>query len=343
LAPYGVIARSHPEGGIDLSQGTPVDPTPEFIQERLRQASNSPSYPLTAGTAELRQAIKDWATRTLGASGEFDVLPTIGSKEFVAWLPTFLQAKRVLYPKVAYPTYLVGSMIAGADATAVEIDADSWPEADLAWVNTPSNPTGRVHSVEELSAVVDLAHRSEMVVACDECYINFPSSKEPISILRIAKGNNRNILAVHSLSKRSNLAGYRGAFVIGDPLLIAQIREVRKHAGMMVPLPVQEAMVAALSDETHVAAQADRYRKRREALSGPLQAAGFRIDYTEAGLYIWCSRGESDWDSVKWLAELGILATPGRFYGPEGDHHIRVALTATDEAIARAANRIASA
>lgn len=343
MAPYGAIARSHPDGGIDLSQGTPVDPTPAFIQERFKRASNSPGYPVTAGTPELRQSIKEWAERTLGAKGDFDVLPTIGSKEFVAWLPTFLQAKRVLYPKVAYPTYLVGSLIAGAESTPVEIDPRSWPEADLAWVNTPSNPTGRVHSDEELAAVVEFARSTDTVIACDECYINFPSTKEPVSILRIADGDNRNILAVHSLSKRSNLAGYRGAFVVGDSALIARIREVRKHAGMMVPLPVQEAMVAALSDEQHVLEQADRYRRRREVLAGPLQTAGFRIDYTEAGLYIWCSRDESDWDSVQWLAERGILATPGRFYGADGERHIRVALTATDEAIAMAAERIARA
>ena len=340
MAPIGEKARSHPDGIIDLSQGTPVDPTPEFIQREFAAASNAPGYPLTIGTPELRAAMRTWASQVLGATGEFDVLPTIGSKELVAWLPTILEAKVVLYPEVAYPTYLVGAMIANAQALAVDIDAKAWPAAQLAWINSPSNPTGRVHSEAELLDVIAYSRQTGTVIASDECYFSFPDSKSATSILKLAAGDNRNLLAVHSLSKRSNLAGYRAGLIIGDSDLIAKIRELRKHAGMMVPLPVQRAMVAALADETHVNLQSERYRARRAILQPVLEAAGFKVDFTEAGLYIWCSRGESDWESVSWLAQFGILATPGHFYGAKGSSHIRVALTATDDAIKTAAKRI---
>lgn len=340
MAPIGEKARSHPDGIIDLSQGTPVDPTPEFIQREFAAASNAPGYPLTIGTPELRAAMRTWASQVLGATGEFDVLPTIGSKELVAWLPTILEAKVVLYPEVAYPTYLVGAMIANAQALAVDIDAKAWPAAQLAWINSPSNPTGRVHSEAELLDVIAYSRQTGTVIASDECYFSFPDSKSATSILKLAAGDNRNLLAVHSLSKRSNLAGYRAGLIIGDSDLIAKIREFRKHAGMMVPLPVQRAMVVALADETHVNLQSERYRARRAILQPVLEAAGFKVDFTEAGLYIWCSRGESDWESVSWLAQFGILATPGHFYGAKGSSHIRVALTATDDAIKTAAKRI---
>ena len=340
LAPYGVIARAHPDGAIDLSVGTPVDATPTLIQRALHDGANAPGYPLTAGTIELRTAIENWARRELGASGEIGVLPLIGSKEFVAWLPTFIEAKSVIYPKIAYPTYLVGALLAKAEPIAADIDSTTWPKADMAWVNSPSNPTGRVHSESELRAAIDWAHNHQSLVVSDECYIEFGDSASPTSILKYTNGDNRNILAVHSLSKRSSMAGYRAAFAIGDPVLIAQILEVRKHAGMIVPLPVQGAMIAALSDSEHVAEQRNRYNSRRSVLRPALEAAGFAIEDSVAGLYLWATRHESAWESVAWLAELGILATPGTFYGEAGAEHIRVAMTATDEQIAKAAQRL---
>ena len=340
LAPFGEKARQHPRGAIDLSQGTPVDPTPDFIRDALEKNSNSPRYPLTAGTPELRAAISDWARRRLGASGEFDVLPIIGSKEFVAWLPTLIEAQKVLYPKIAYPTYLVGALIAESEAIAVELDARTWPQADMAWLNSPSNPTGRVHSGEELTAAIHWARDKNAVLASDECYIDFGDTVEPTSILSHTQGDNRNILAVHSLSKRSSMAGYRGAFVIGDSELIARIREIRKHAGMLVPLPVQHAMVAALSDEGHVQEQRARYNARKRALRPALEAHGFVIEESAAGLYLWATRNEDCWKSVDWLAGYGILATPGSFYGVAGNSHIRIAMTATDAQIADAVDRL---
>ena len=335
-----MIARSHPEGAIDLSVGTPVDATPEFIQAALQEAANSPGYPVTVGTPQLREAIDTWARTQLGATGDFGVLPLIGSKEFVAWLPTFVEAKSVLYPSVAYPTYLVGALLAQAEATAVEIDSTTWQRADMAWVNSPSNPTGRVHSEGELRAAIRWVRQHQSLVVSDECYFEFGDSAVPTSILKFTDGDNRNILAVHSLSKRSSMAGYRAAFIVGDPVLIARILEVRKHAGMMVPLPVQHAMIAALSDEKHVTEQRARYNARKDALRPALEAAGFTIEFSDAGLYLWCTRNEDAWESVAWLANRGILATPGSFYGSQGARHIRIAMTATDAQIADAVQRI---
>ena len=339
LAPFGEKAKAHPSGFIDLSQGTPVDPTPEFIQEAFKAAANSPSYPVTAGTPELRDAISNWAKTELGASGEFGVLPLIGSKELVAWLPTILQSKHVLYPEIAYPTYLVGSMIAQTKSSAVDFDANAWPDADLAWVNTPSNPTGRVHSDDELKSAIKWAEKGGVVVA-DECYLEFGNEITPKSILALTGGNNKNILAIHSLSKRSSMAGYRAAMMIGDKELIARILEVRKHAGMMVPLPVQKAMVAALSDNKHVAEQRSRYNARKEKVRAAIEKNGFKVDHSEAGLYLWATRDESDWDSVSWFAEKGILVTPGHFYGEKGGKHVRIAMTATDKQIDELVKRL---
>lgn len=298
---------------------------------------------MTAGTPELRAAITNWAKTKLKVTGEFDVLPLIGSKELVAWLPTLLQSKSVNFPEIAYPTYRVGAILAGATEAAVAISPEHWPQADLTWVNSPANPTGRVHSDQEYLDVIEWSRANNSILVSDECYLEFGDDAVPTSILQYTNGNNHNILAVHSLSKRSSMAGYRGAFLIGDKDLIARIREVRKHAGMMVPLPIQKAMTIALSDEIHVAEQRSRYNARRAVLVPALKSAGFQIEYSNAGLYIWCTRQESDWESVSWLANLGILATPGNFYGELGNSHIRIAMTATDLQISEAAERINTA
>ena len=325
---------------IDLSQGTPVDPTPEFIQQALRAAANSPSYPVTVGTPELRAAIRKWAVERLGATGDFDLLPLIGSKELVAWLPTILEAKRVLIPEISYPTYQVGAVLAGAEAITVPLAAQEWPTADLAWLNSPSNPTGRIHSTQELRRCIDWSRKNNAILLSDECYLEFYNVSAPVSILSQTEGDNTNILAVHSLSKRSSMAGYRAAFMIGDPLLIARIREIRKHGGMMVGLPVQKAMTVALSDAEHVAKQRELYNARKAALRPALIAAGFTIEFSDAGLYLWCTRDEDAWSSVAWLAERGILTTPGSFYGAAGARYIRIAMTATDDQIADAVKRL---
>lgn len=343
LAPFGDIARKYSDGAIDLSIGTPVDPTPQFIQDALIAHSDSPRYPLTMGTPELREAMRNWAVSRLEISGEFDVLPLVGSKELVAWLPTYLESKKVLYPKIAYPTYLVGSILASAENHAVDIDASTWPSADLAWINSPSNPTGRVHSADELREVIAWSRKNSGIVVSDECYLDFGHSATPTSIFKYSEGHNQNILAVHSLSKRSSMAGYRAAMLVGDSALIKKVLEIRKHGGGMVPLPVQFAMTAALGDEQHVATQRLRYNERRTKLSKALITSGFTIDESAAGLYVWATRHEDCWKTIAWLAERGIIATPGSFYGQAGAYHVRIALTATDRQIEDAAQRLVKA
>jgi len=301
---------------------------------------------VTTGAAKLRQALRDYCSNVLRASGDFDVLPTIGSKEIVALLPFLLQAKQILIPEIAYPTYRVGGILAGAGVTEVEIDPSTWPKSkaeqgiDLVWINSPSNPTGRVHNDSELNAAIDYCRSTGAVLASDECYLSFPDTKAGKSVMQLADGNYQGILSIHSLSKRSNMAGYRGSFIAGDPKLISQLLEIRKHMGMMVPLPVQLATAAALQDEQHVVEQAQRYKNRRSILSKALVKQGFQIEFSEAGLYIWCTRDEADWKTVEWFADRGVLVTPGNFYGEKGARHVRIALTATDEKIAEAAARI---
>ena len=345
LAPYATKARSHADGIVDLSVGTPVDPTPELIQQALAAGADSPGYPLTAGTPELRAAIAAWFGRRFGAQvGADAVLPVIGTKELVAWLPTLLGARSVGLPPLAYPTYEVGARIAGASSAVVASTIGLGPEPlDLLWVNSPSNPTGQVLPPEHLRKVADWGRSRGTVVASDECYADiFYGGDPPASILspEVCEGSHDGLLAVHSLSKRSNLAGYRAGFVVGDPGLIARLLEVRKHAGMIVPGPVQAAMVAALGDDDHVVAQRARYAARRTALLAALGAAGLTVEDTQAGLYLWATRDEPCWATVDWLAGLGILVAPGEFYGATGGRHVRVALTATDERVAAAVARI---
>lgn len=352
LAPFGARAREHPGGIVDLSIGTPVDPTPDVVRAALVAASDAPGYPQTYGTAPLREAVAAWFARRRGVP-DVDpdgVLPTIGSKELVAWLPTLLglgAGDVVVHPEVAYPSYDVGARLAGADPLPADGTVQVGPAAArvrLVWLNSPSNPTGRVLGAEHLAKVVAWARSVGAVVASDECYAGLGWDVEDVpSILdpRVCGGSHDGLLAVCSTSKQSNLAGYRAAFAAGDPALVRRLLEVRKHAGMMMPWPVQEALRAALGDDAHVAAQKERYRARRDVVRSALLAAGFAIDHSEAGLYLWATRGEPCWDTVSWLADRGVLVAPGEFYGAAGARHVRVALTATDERVAALAGRLA--
>lgn len=344
LEPYKERARAHPGGIVDLSVGTPVDPVPGLVQEALSRAADSPGYPYTHGTQTLRQAAAGWLARRHGVRvDQRDVLPVIGSKEFVAWLPTYLGAKRVVFPELAYPTYDVGARLAGAAGTAADgLLALGPQQADLVWVNSPGNPTGKVLPVEHLRKVVAWARERGAIVASDECYIELGWEERPVSILHpdVCEGSHEGLLAVHSLSKRSNMAGYRTGFVTGDPALIKRLLEIRKHAGMLMPEPAQAAMTAALGDDRHADEQRERYAARRALLRPALERAGWRVDHSEAGLYLWASDGRNCWDQVGKLSETGILVAPGEFYGPAGGRHIRVALTATDERIDAAVRRL---
>ncbi|MEV4812750.1 succinyldiaminopimelate transaminase [Micromonospora avicenniae] len=343
------VAAAHPDGLINLSVGTPVDPVPQVIRQALADASDAPGYPLTAGTPALRAAISAWVARACGAGVDgLGVLPSIGSKELVAWLPTLLgigPGDVVVVPSVSYPTYEVGVRLAGATAVRSDSLTSVGPDSRvrLVWVNSPGNPTGKVLPARHLRKVVDWARERGAVVASDECYLPLGWSAEPVSVLspEVCGGSYDGVLAVHSLSKRSNLAGYRAGFVAGDPALVAELLAVRKHAGMIVPAPVQAAMVAALQDEQHAEEQRERYRARRETLRQAFDAAGFTIEHSEAGLYLWATRGEDCWKTVDWLARRGVLVAPGAFYGPAGEQHVRIALTETDERVAAVAGRLA--
>ena len=274
------------------------------------------------------------------------VLPTVGSKELVAWLPTLLglgPGDVVALPELAYPTYEVGARLAGATAVRLADDEPATPGTRLRWLNSPSNPTGDVADAGVLAAAVRQAREIGAVVASDECYLALGWERSPVSALhsQVCGGDHSGVLAVHSMSKSSNLAGYRAGFVAGDPRLIARLLAVRKHAGMIVPRPVQQAMVAALSDDAHVAKQRDRYARRRQLLRPVLERVGLRVTRSDGGLYLWCTDGQPCWDTVARLAEVGVLVAPGEFYGPSGARHIRVGLTATDERIDAAIQRLA--
>jgi succinyldiaminopimelate transaminase len=327
--------------------GTPVDPTPAIVQEALRAASDAPGYPLTAGTPALREALTRWAVRRLGAPATVGVLPTIGSKELVALLPSLLAlgaGDTVALPELAYPTYAVGALLAGAQPVTYGSLLDFGPaRVRMIWVNSPANPTGQVLPAEHLKKIVSWARERDVLVVSDECYLELGWDAEPVSILdpRVSGGDPSGLLAVHSLSKRSNLAGYRAGFVIGDPALVASLLEVRKHAGMIVPDPVQAAMIAALGDDAHVVEQRERYAARRDLLWPALEKAGLRIEHSAGGLYLWGTRDEDCWTTVGALADRGILVAPGEFYGPRGSKYVRVALTATDERIAQVPARLA--
>jgi succinyldiaminopimelate transaminase len=395
LAPYKERASSHTGGLVDLSVGTPVDPTPDVVRAALASAADAHGYPQTWGTAALREAVAAWFARRRGVPdvNPDAVLPTMGSKELVAWLPTLLGAGPgdvVAFPAVAYPTYDVGARIAGASPQSVTGLTGLGPMTSattpkLLWVNSPSNPTGQVLGHEHLAKVVRWARQHGVVVASDECYAELdwrdpdmgtgerltrPGAVPSILDPQVCGGSHEGLLAVYSLSKQSNMAGYRAAFVAGDPALVGRLLEIRKHAGMIVPWPVQQAMLAALTDDTHVAQQKARYGIRRGHLKLALEAAGYRIEHSEAGLYLWVGRGDGSdgaspeadtvgemraeadsrtdpvkgmgagWSLVAEMADLGILVAPGSFYGAAGARHMRISLTATDERISTAVARL---
>lgn len=376
LAPYKERASSHVGGLIDLSVGTPVDPTPDVVRAALTAAADAHGYPQTWGTPALREAVAAWFARRRGVPdvNPDGVLPTIGSKELVAWLPTLLGAGPgdvVAFPAVAYPTYDVGARLAGASPQPMHNLTSLGPMTSattpkLLWLNSPGNPTGQVLGHEHLAKVVRWARQHGVIVASDECYAELdwradgmaggspsrlPTPGAVPSILdpRVCGGSHEGLLAVYSLSKQSSMAGYRAAFVAGDPALVGRLLEIRKHAGMMVPWPVQQAMFAALTDDAHVAEQRVRYGIRRGHLRSALEHAGYRIDYSDAGLYLWVTRGGVEdagadsrcWDILDEMADLGILVAPGSFYGATGGRHVRIALTATDERIGAAVERLA--
>lgn len=340
-------ASQHPGGLVDLSVGTPVDPTPAIARDVLAEFYDAHGYPAVWGTAPVRQAIIDyltnrWKSVPLVPEG---VYPVMGTKEVVAWLPTLLDLgpdDTVVIPTTAYPTYEVGARMCGARVVACDDPAALTVAPRLIWINSPANPHGVILSAEQIRGWISFAQSCGAILASDECYGEFTWDAEAISVLdpRVNDGDISGLLAMHSMSKRSNLAGYRVGFVAGDPSLVHALVGVSKHLGMMVPQPVQEVMRVLLGDQQHVDDQRERYRRRREVLGGALVAAGYRIDHSEGSIYLWVTRGEDCRATVDRLAELGILVAPGDFYGDAGRRHVRISLTATDERIDAAAARL---
>lgn len=362
LAPYKTTASAHPDGLVNLSIGAPVDPTPHVIQTALKDAANWPGYPGSSGTDQLRETIAAWYDRRREVRGltAAHTAATVGSKEFIAWLPVLLGLGPddvIVYPTVAYPTYDIGAKIVGATSVTADslaaLDETTRAKVKLVWVNSPANPTGIVQDTEALASIVDDARSIGAVVASDECYAElgwdgWENERIP-SILdqRVSGGDFSGLLSVYSLSKQSNMAGYRAAFVAGDETLIAALINLRSHTGMVVPGPIQNAMIAALSDDEHVVEQKTRYRNRREQLLSAINAAGLTVEHSEAGLYLWIRdpgmtepTAEDSWNLVARFAEAGILVGPGVFYSAAGNGYIRASITASDAAINQAVTRL---
>lgn len=354
LKPFAAKAALHERGAVDLSVGSPVDPTPSIIQDALSDSSNAPGYPSTGGSAEFKNAVVEWFARRRGVAGlkPEQVMPTIGSKELISFLPLLMglgPGDVVVQPKVAYTAYVVGAALCGAEIVS-EDDPTKWPvNTKLVWINSPGNPDGRVLDVDELRAAVNRARELGALLASDECYAELgwdewsdkliPSALDP----RVCGDSHEGILVCYSLSKQSNLAGYRAAFAVGEAGLVKALVNLRMHSGLNTPAPTQKVMTVALGDYEHVAIEKELYRERREILLAAVRGYGFELSDSEAGLYLWATLGEDCWKTVDRMAELGIVVVPGTFYGEHSTQHVRFSLTATDDKIEEAANRLRNA
>ena len=347
------IADAHEGGCVDLSVGTPCDPPPDAVVAALAHSGAERGYPASIGSLAYRQAASRWLARSFGASVEpSHVAACVGTKEFVALLPQLLHLRTperdtILYPAISYPTYEMGATLAGCRAVPVPVD-EHW-RIDLSqvserdarralalWVNTPGNPAG---GLDDLEAAAEWGRAHAVPVFSDECYIEFTWDGPGRTILTTGLDG---VVAVHSLSKRSNLAGARAGFYAGDPELVHYLSEVRKHAGLMVPGPVQAAAVAAFDDDAHIDVQRDRYRRRLELGRDLLAAFGVPADLPAGGFYLWApAPGGDAWALTRQLAEkAGVLVSPGEFYGSRGAGHVRLAVVQPDERLALAAARL---
>lgn len=356
--PYDRLDRLRPitdafDGGtVDLSIGTPFDPPPAAVVEAIATSGTERSYPASIGSVALRQAAARWIDRRFG----IEIAPAlvgaaVGTKELVATTPQWLKLRTpdrdtVLYPAIAYPTYEMGAVLAGCRAVSVparadgtmdleSIDAADASRALMLWVNSPSNPTG---ALDDLDAAAAWGRSNGVPVFSDECYVEFTWDGPPRTILETGTDG---VVAVHSLSKRSNLAGVRVGFYAGDADLVAYLQEVRKHVGMMVPGPAQAAGVAALDDDAHVDLQRHRYRTRLERLAAVLGAwSGEPVAVPAGTFYLWIPTRDG-WAYTERLArEAGALVSPGEFYGPSAAGFVRVAVVQPDECIDLIAARL---
>ena len=349
------IADAHAGGTVDLSIGTPFDPPPAHVLDALSSSGTERSYPPSIGTPAFREAARRWIARRFDVDvPAAQIGATIGSKEFVATLPQWMQLRTpvrdtVLYPAVSYPSYEMGAILAGCRPVPVRalpdgrMDLDSIESSDagralLLWVNSPGNPTG---ALDDLDAAADWGRNHGVPVFSDECYVEFTWSGRGRTILESGLDG---VVAVHSLSKRSNLAGVRVGFYAGDAELVSYLQEVRKHVGMMVPGPAQAAAIAALDDDDHVELQRTRYRDRLDLLAGVLSAwSGDAVPVPKGAFYLWIPVDDG-WDYTERLArDGGALVSPGEFYGPDGARFVRVAVVQPDDRVQLVADRLRSA
>ncbi len=346
------LAATHEGGAIDCSIGTPIDAPPDFVVAELARATGARGYPPSAGTPQYREAVATWLARRFGVEVSVSqVAACVGTKEFVASLASYLHLRRpdrdtVLYPAISYPTYAMGATLAGLRAVGVSmragvldlgsIDRSDADRALVLWSNSPSNPTGRL---DDLGRAAAWGRDHDVLVASDECYADFTWSDRPRTILSHGL---ENVLALHSISKRSNLAGVRAGFYAGDEHVVAYLRLVRQHAGLMVPAPVQSAVALAYGDDAHVEVQRQTYSRRLEFMGDALRAAGVDCPAPEGAFYLWCSRvGMDGWELAAWLASVsGLIVSPGDLYGPPGAAFVRIAMVQPDERLELAASRL---
>jgi succinyldiaminopimelate transaminase len=343
------LGAALPGGLVDLSIGTPCDPPPPAVLDALARSGTERGYPPSIGTVAYREAAAGWMARRLGVSVDArDVAACVGTKELVAGVPQWLRLRRpdldtVLYPAISYPTYAMGATLAGCRAVPyralADIDEEDARRALCLWVNVPANPTG---ALADLGAAAEWGRARGVPVLSDECYVEFTWDGPPRTIL---EHGSEGVLAVHSLSKRSNLAGARAGFYAGDADLVHYLSELRKHAGFMVPGPVQAAAVAAWNDDQHVSDQRRRYEHRLEAMRAALATMGVDAPMPHGAFYLWAPAPDGDaWALARRLAEAGgALVSPGEFYGPDGAGHVRVAVVQPDDRIALVADRRAAA
>ena len=354
LADIVAVAAAHDGGAVDLSIGTPGDPPAPAVLDALASSGTERGYPPSIGTEALRAAVAEWFDRRFGVDVDpSDVGAAIGTKELVAGLPHWLRLRdpsrdTVLYPEVSYPSYAMGATLAGCRAVPVPMD-DRWrldlshiDPADAAralclWANTPGNPAG---GLDDLTAVAEWGRRHRVPVFSDECYVEFTWSGPPARPgqapgATVLSSGTEGVVAVHSLSKRSNLAGLRVGFYAGDPELVHYLQEVRKHAGFMVPGPAQAAAVVAVGDQRDVDVQRERYRMRLARMAGILEGIGIAAPLPDGGFYLWVPAPDGDaWRLAQRLAaELGIVSSPGEFYGHAASGHVRLALVQPDAAL----------
>lgn len=363
LGELRAVADAWEGGVVDLSVGTPCDPPPAAVVSSLASSGAERGYPASVGSAALRRAASEWMAARFGvAVTPAEVLACVGTKEMVASLPHWLALRSpardtVLHPALAYPTYAMGAVLAGCRAVAVPLQSDGSGRMDLSavaeedaaralvlWVNSPCNPTG---ALDDLEAAASWGRVHGVVVASDECYAAFTWHGPGRTILDHRLDG---VLALHSLSKRSNLAGLRVGFCAGDPELVHYLAEVRKHAGLMVPGPVQAAAAVALGDEIHVTAQRARYRERLDYFAKVLTGMGIEVALPAGGFYLWAKvpdppdEGAGGTHAWAWAARLarlgGVLVSPGDLYGPDGAAHLRVAMVAPMERLEMVAGRL---